>query len=144
MNNLPANRKAFTLAEAMIATVILSIAAAGVVLPFANGAMSQAEGERRTLASKLAADLMESIIKTPFSQVIGTYNGYSESQGQVKDSRGIVFSDSNYTFFSRGAVCQSVYVTQESGTGTAKYILAKVRVYYKGRQMAEVNRLISK
>ena len=64
------NQKGFSLAEAMIATVVLGIAAAGVLLPFTSGATVRAEGMRRTLAAKLASDLMEEIIGTEFDQII--------------------------------------------------------------------------
>jgi Tfp pilus assembly protein PilV len=97
------NRKGFSLAEAVMATVVLGIAAAGVLLPFTKGASVRAEGARRTLAAKLASDLMEEIIKTPFDQIITTYEVYTEPQGQVKDADGVLFSDPAYVNFSRGA-----------------------------------------
>jgi hypothetical protein len=137
------NREGFTLAEAIIATVVLGIAAAGVLLPFTSGVSVRAEGEHRTLGAKLASDLMEEIIKTPFDQIIASYN-YTESQGQVKDANGVVFTDSSYARFSREVTCVEVYVPQESGTGEAKFIRATVRVYYNGREIAIINRLISK
>lgn len=124
------NREGFTLAEAVIATVVLGIAAAGVLLPFTSGVSVRAEGERRTLAAKLASDLMEEIIKTPFNQIVTNYN-YTELH-------------SNYAKFNREVNCVKVYVPQESGTGEAKFIRATVRVYYKGREIAIINRLISK
>jgi len=62
------HRNGFTLAEAMIATVVLGIAAAGVLLPYTVGAAVRAEGTRRTLAAKLAGDLMEEIVSTPFDR----------------------------------------------------------------------------
>lgn len=137
------NRKGFTLAEAMIATVVLGIAAAGVLLPFASGAAVRAEGTHRTLAAKLASDLMEEIVKTPFDQIIANYDGYAESQGQVKDVSGAVFTDSNYTNFSRDVTCEYVYVPQESGDGEPKFICVIVRVYYCGRETATITRLVS-
>ena len=138
------NPNGFTLAEAMIATVILGIAAAGILLPFTSGQVVRAEGVHRTLGAKLAADLMEKIVNTPFNQIVAGYNGYSESKGQVKDSAGAVFTDLNYANYSRNANCSSVYVPQESGTGQSKFILATVRVYYSGKQIVIINRLISK
>jgi prepilin-type N-terminal cleavage/methylation domain-containing protein len=79
LRNLDCKNKAgFTLAEAMIATVVLGIAAAGVLLPFVDGAASRAEGMRRTLAANLAAGLMERIISTPFEQIVNNFNGYTE------------------------------------------------------------------
>ncbi len=137
------NRKGFTLAEAMIATVVLGIAAAGVLLPFTSGAAVRAEGAHRTLAAKLASDLMEEIVKTPFDQIIANYDGYAESQGQVKDVSGAVFTDSNYTNFSRDVTCEYVYVPQESGFGEPKFIRVIVRVYYRGRETATITRLVS-
>jgi prepilin-type N-terminal cleavage/methylation domain-containing protein len=137
------NRKGFTLAEAMIATVVLGIAAVGVLLPFTSGAAVQAEGTRSTLAAKLAGDLMEEIIKNPFDQIIVSYDGYTEAQGQVKDVTGVVFTDSNYTNFSRDAACEYVYVSQENGFGEPKFIRIIVRVYYSGKEIATITRLVS-
>jgi len=135
--------KGFSLAEAMMATVVLGIAAAGLLLPFTTGATIRAEGMRRTLGAKLAADLTERIVNTPFSQV-AAFN-YAEPQGQVKDAAGAVFTDSNYSNFSRNVSCALVYVPQESGTTEPKiFILVTVRVYYSGKQIAVINRLISK
>jgi len=136
-------RRGFTLAESLMAVVVLGIAAAGVLLPFSGGARVRAEGVRRTLAVKLASDLIERIVNTPFDQIMATYDGYSESQGQVRDADGVVFSDANYANYSRDAGCRQVYVAQESGTEDSIFIRATVRVYYSGRTIATINRLIS-
>jgi prepilin-type N-terminal cleavage/methylation domain-containing protein len=137
------HRKGFTLAEAMIATVVLGIAAAGVLLPFTSGAAVRAEGTRMTLAAKIAGDLMEEIVNTPFEQIITGYDGYAELQGQVKDASGIVFTDLNYAAFSRDVVCEYVYMPQESGDGDLKFIQIIVRVYYNAREIATISRLVS-
>lgn len=134
--------KGFSLAEAMMATVVLGIAAAGVLLPFTSGASVRAEGMRRTLAAKLAGDLMEEIINTPFDQILAGYDGYAELQGQVKDVSGAAFTDSNYTNFSRDVSCEYVRVPQESETGELKFVRVTVRVYYSGKQIAIINRLV--
>jgi len=134
----------FTLAEAMMATVVLGIAAAGVLLPFASGARVRAEGVRRTLGAKLAGDLMEQIVNTPFEQIVTKYDGYSEPQGQVKDSAGIVFTDATYANFSRDVSCDYVYVPQQSGVGQPNFIRVTVQVYYRGRPIASINRLVAK
>jgi prepilin-type N-terminal cleavage/methylation domain-containing protein len=133
----------FTLAEAMMAVVVLSIAAAGVLLPFSSGAAVRAEGLCRTLGARLASDLVEQIINTPFDQIVSTYNGYSDPQGQIKDAWGNVFTDSNYACFSRSASCEYVYVPQESGATAPKFILITVQVRYNGKQMATLYRLVS-
>ena len=138
-------RRGFTLAEAMMATVVLGIAAAGVLLPFTSGAAVRAEGMRRTLAAKLASDLMEEIVNTAFGDIVSRYDGYAEPQGQIKDASGAVFTDSNYANFSRDASCVNVDVPV-SPTGFSEdvgFIRATVRVYYSGREIAIINRLIS-
>ncbi len=137
-------RQGFTLAEAMMAVVVLGIAAASVLLPFVSGAAVRAEGINRTLAARLAGDLMEEIVNTPFDQIVSSYDGYSEPQGQVKDAAGVVFVDPNYTRFSRDVSCQYVYVPQESGTEDPKYIRVTVQMYYDGREIATIHRLVSK
>lgn len=137
------NAKAFTLAEAMMATVVLGIAAAGVLLPFTSGTAVRAEGMRRTLGAKLASDLMQEIVNTPFNQIVAGYGAFSEARGQVKDAGGVVFTDSNYAMLSRDSMCDYVYVPQESGTGVTKFILVTVRVYYSGKEIAIINRLVN-
>lgn len=137
------SRRGFTLAEAMMAVVVLGIASASVLLPFISGAAVRAEGINRTLAARLASDLMEEIVNTPFDQIVSSYDGYSESQGQVKDAAGVVFVDPNYTRFSRDVSCQYVYVPQESGAEDPKYIRVTVQMYYDGREIATINRLVS-
>ena len=140
---LRAKDKGFTLAEAMIATVILGIAAAGVLMPFTSGLQVRAEGRRRTLAAKLAADLMEEIINIPSGQIVDGYERV-ELQGQVKDATGAIFTDLNYANFSRDVSCEYVYVPQESGVAEANFILVTVRVYYSGREIVSLRRLISR
>lgn len=135
-------RRGFTLAEAMMATVVLGIAAAGVLLPFSTGAKVRAEGMRRTLGVKLASDLMEQIVNTPFEDIVNNYDGYSEAQGQIKDATGTVFTGLNYANFGRDVSCQYVYMPQESGAVAPKFIRATVRVYYSGREIASINRLV--
>ena len=139
------NREGFTLAEALLAVVLLSMAAAGVLLPFAGGAVVRAEGSRRTLASKVASDLMEEIINTPFDQIIASYGAYTETQGHIiKDFNAVTeFADPAYANFSRGASCENVYVPQQNGTVAANFIRVTVTVNYSGKEIVSVNRLIS-
>lgn len=125
-----------------MATVVLTIAAAGILLPFTSGAAVRVEGTRRTLAAKLASDLMEQIIDTPFDQMVASYNGYAEPQGQVKDASGVVFTDSQYAKFSRDVSCTYKYMPQESQLSPARFIVVTVRVYYAGRELVSLSRLV--
>lgn len=127
-----------------MATVVLGIAAAGVLLPFTAGAAARAEGGRRMLASTLAADLVEQIIRTDFDGIVADYDGYIESQGHVKDAAGAEFADSRYANFSRSASCEYVYMPEESGAASPRFILVTVSVYYSGKEIATVNRLVGR
>ncbi len=141
-----AQREGFTLVEAVLAMVVLSMAAAGVLLPFANGASVQAEGLHRSLAASLANDLLERIISTPFDRVVTDWHGYTEQQGQIKDASGTIITDPIYANYSRDVSCQQVYVAQQAqqgGTAAPNFVLATVRAYYRGEQLAAVHRLIS-
>ncbi len=128
-----------------MAVALLGMAAAGVLLPFSNGAAVQVEGARLTLAAKLADNLMERIVATPRSQ-IGAWAGYSEAQGEVKNAAGVVFTDPMYANFSRSVSCdEDVYVPQEDKTSLlSDFLLVSVHVRYQGRVVATLDRLISK
>jgi hypothetical protein len=139
----PDTRGAFSLIEAVLATAVLGIAAAGVLLPFSNGAIVRAEGFHRTLGVKLASDLMEKVVNTPFNQVLTTYN-YTEPQGQVKNAAGAVFTDSVYAKYGRKVEATAVFVPQDSAAAVTNFIRVTVTVYYDAGQVASVTRLIGK
>jgi len=162
-NRYATSRRGFTLAEAMMAVVVLGIAASSLLLPFMSGAAVRAEGINRTLAARLASDLMEEILRLPFHDPddetsyslgpdagdldnIDDYHGYSEPQGQVKDATGAVFTDLKYTNFSRNVACEYVYVPpqpEESDPAKCEFIRITVQVDYSGKQMATIVRLVS-
>ena len=120
-----------------MATVVLGIAAAGILLPFTSGAAVRAEGMRRTLGAKLAGDLMEEIIGTPFEEILDGYDGYAEPQGQVKDVSGTAFTDLNYANFSREVSC-------EYDASQPFFIIITVWVKYNGNEIVSLSRLVSK
>jgi len=121
-----------------MATVVLAIAAAGVLLPFSAGARVRAEGIHRTLGAKLAGDMMEEIAGTQFSQIVPSV----ETAGEVKDAAGAVFAGSEYERFSREVECEYVYVPQDSRVEQPRFVLVTVRVYYDGEETAVLSRLI--
>lgn len=136
------NNKGFTLAEALLATALLSIATAGAVLPFTCGAKLQAEGIHRTVAACLADDLMQRIVVEDFDNIVGLYDGYVESEGQITDAAGNVIDQDGYARFSREVACEKVYLSQQGVIGAENFILVNVKVYYNGNKLAEVERLI--
>jgi len=122
-----------------MAMVVLGIAASGVLLPFASGARVRAEGIHSTIAAKLASDLMEQIINTPYEDIVANYDGYTELQGHIISNfyTGDKFTDPMYANFSRGACCAW-------NPDQDFFILVTVWVKYNGREIAVINRLISK
>ena len=75
--------KGFTLAEALMAMVILSIAAIGIVQPFSAGAAVQIEGWHRSLTAKLASDLLEEIVNTDYDEIITEVELYLTRKAKV-------------------------------------------------------------
>jgi len=135
-------RRGFTLAEALLAVVILGVAVSGVLVPFSSGASVQAEGAGRTLAVMLAKDLMEEIANTPFDDIIPQYDGYVEAEGQIRDAAGDVFTGPAYSKLSRDASCEYVYVSQQEGEYDAVFVLVTVSVHKSGREMVSLKRLV--
>ncbi|MGB2864907.1 MAG: hypothetical protein WBC05_16390, partial [Sedimentisphaerales bacterium] len=134
-----------------------------LLLPFVSGATVRAEGINRTLAARLASDLMEQILRLPFHDPddktsyslgpdagdldnVDDFHGYMEEQGQVKDAAGVVLTDPNYANFSRNVICEYVTVPPqpvESDPAKCEFIRIKVQVDYSGKEMATVIRLVS-
>ncbi len=132
------NRKGFSLAEAMMAVVLLAMAASAVSLPFIAGANVRAEGARRTLAAKLAHDLLEQIVNTDFNNIIATYDGYYEPQGLVKNANGQVFTDPIYANFTRVATCTPAIV------GNVNLLWVTVYMYYNTEEMIHLSTLVGR
>lgn len=126
----------FTLIEATMAMVILAIAAAGVLLPFANAASVQIEGARQTMAASLASEMMETVLATDYSNVISTCNGYEEADGSLLDAAGQVHSGSIYNGFSRSVTCQTASV------GSVNLIAVSVTVSCDGAEMTKLTTLL--
>ena len=144
MARLKSKNGGFTLAEAMLAVVVLGIAASAVLLPFSTGAVVRAQGERMTLGAKLACDMMERIVARDYNEIVSTYDGYIEPAGSVTDADWAVFSGGLYSNYSRQVGCDYVYLPQEKGDLDSRMIKVRVMVYYNGQQMADIERLICK
>ncbi|MCD6394983.1 MAG: prepilin-type N-terminal cleavage/methylation domain-containing protein [Planctomycetes bacterium] len=130
------NRRGFTLAEAMIAMVILAVATSAVILPFSTaGALTQ-ESAKRTLAASLAADLLEEIQNTDLAMIDMLYDNIFEPAGTVRDANFQVFTDPVYGRFARLSTCSAADVGGES------LIWATVYIYYNDIEIFQVSTLI--
>ena len=130
-------KNGFTMIEATIAMVILAIAAAGVLLPFANAASVQQEAARQVLASNLATELMEKVLLTDPNGLIATYNGYEETEGAMLDTSDNPLTDVIYDGFSRSVGCQAVAVK------SVPLVEVTVSVAYYGNEMTCLKTLVS-
>lgn len=118
-----------------MAIVVLAVAAAGVLLPFANAAAVQAEGARQTMAANLASELMEKILTVDYDLILSLYETYSEPEGGLIDAAGNTHTDTVYAGFSRTAACQPAVVASKN------LILITVTVYYDGGEMTRITTL---
>ena len=129
------NNHGFTLIEATIAMVLLAMAAAGVLLPFANAASVQAEGARQTLAANLATEMMEKVLLSEPNDILLNFDGYAEVRGAMLDTKGEILADSIYSGFSRSVVSQAVTVN------SVPLMKITVSVAYEGNEMTRLTTL---
>ena len=127
-----------------MALTILSIAATGVLIPFSNAARVHAEGMRRTVSAKLAADLTEEICVTNYDSIISTWNGYTESEGNITMTGNTVkFTGDAYKFLSRSANCMTASIGSGDNTTTLG-IWVIVVVNYHGMEITRLSTLVSR
>jgi prepilin-type N-terminal cleavage/methylation domain-containing protein len=125
----------FTLIEATIAMVLLAMAAAGILLPFANAASVQEEAGRQTLAANLASEMMEKVLLSEPSTILSSFGMYSETKGAMLDTSGNPLTDSIYGGFSRSVVSEAVTVN------SVPLVKITVSVAYEGNEMTRVTTL---
>lgn len=136
----------FTLAEAMVAMVILAFAAAAVVLPFTSSASVHRETAIQTLAARLAADKIEEITADYDS---GTYqNGYTHTEpaGMLKNAVGDLFTDIMYQNFSRQVTCTNMTVAGvdllNATVAGDNLLWVSVKVSYNGTEVVALGTLM--
>lgn len=127
------NSRGFTLTEATIAMVVLSVATAGVILPFSTGAAMNMEGSRRVLAAKLAAEYLEETASYDYDNVVA-FRPPDQHAGMLMDAELNLIADEAYSRFSRFWTCSEV-----SGmTGLWVTVIIK----YDGAELLRMSRLI--
>ncbi|MBM4103412.1 MAG: prepilin-type N-terminal cleavage/methylation domain-containing protein [Planctomycetes bacterium] len=122
------NQSGFTLMEAMMAVFVLAIAAAGISMAFAAAGTVQVEAQRRVLASRLAADLMEKISGTDYGLIQATYPvGHSvtaAAMGNTGDAYAnlscSVVANNNIEVSSGGTAVKLIQVAVAASYGTTE------------------------
>ena len=147
----------FTLIEALLASVILTLVVGAILMPFTAGAQNAVQNAREVLAANLAQELMEEILSKSFNDPDGTnagetnrmkwddmrdYNNFSESQGNIKNLNGEIFSDPLAANMSRTAKVESVYVAGQDTSTPPTFLRITVEVRYKGQVIKRISRLV--
>jgi len=135
MANPQRKTNGFTLAEAMIAMVILATAAAAVSLPFSAGAAAHSEGAKQTVAAQLAAELLERLKNESFD-MLWIYDGYVESKGSLFDANWQIYTDPAYSRFWRRTTCTDALV----GGRSLKWVTAYV--HYDDNEVLRMSALM--
>ena len=92
------------------------------------------DGARRTLATKLASDMLEKVVSTDYDNIY-MYSGQYEPEGFMSDASGNFLDDPIYSDFSR-------YVTCDPATlGNVNLMWVTVTVYYKSDEIANLTTL---
>ena len=157
-------RSGFTLMEALLAAVILTIAVSSIVMPFTAAAQQTLENTRQTLAANLAQEMMEEILAQPFNDedvdwkyVLGPdigentrdlfdnmddYNGYTEDVGAIQDYSGEVLGDATDAGLSREVEVTYVYVDGQSQANPPSFLRVTVKVLHEDQTIVELSRLV--
>lgn len=155
-------RNAFTLVEALLAAVILSMTVSAMVMPYVGGAQAQSENARHALAVTLAQDLMEEILAHPFSdpddgaQRPGPdfgessrdrfdnqddYHGYYEGPGEIQPFRqGVLDGDYSERLARAATVCY-VHVAPQVASDPYRFVQITVVVSIDSRELIRITRL---
>ena len=156
------SKKGFTLIEALLAAVVLSMAITAIVMPFTAGAQNEQNDARGTLAVALGQEMMEEILAKPFRDPQGSsepgpepgeqtrdlfdniddYNGYSEFDGEIVGFNGTAIDDPAAVGLSRQVSAAYVYVAGQETSEDATFIRIKVEVKYRGQPLVTLTRLV--
>lgn len=155
----------FTLAEALLASVVLAVVAGAVTVPIVTGAQNAQQAEQVRYATEIGAALMDEILARPVvdSRVsdktagpsgiessrkayvnADAFNGYSETSDKVlRDYAGAAVSEATVQGFYRQASVQYVTFAGQVSGDTTGFLLARVDVYYQGALLVSFTRLIA-
>lgn len=160
-------RRGFTLAEALLAAVILAIVSASATLPFLAGSRQINEAVKLETAVSLGQALMEEILARPFADPddgsvtpgpesgestcnlfdnIDDFNGYTEASTGIKNFKNAGVTAASVTGFWRTATVS--YVTfsglnQQAGD-TNSLVRIEVKVYHGTALLVTLDRIAAR
>ena len=153
--------KAFTLAEALIASALLAASISAITLPFSAAAHNQQDEARRTVAVSLAQEMLEEILSKPFRDPNGAsacgpesgetsrslfdnmddYDGYFEPAGQIVGLDGQKVTTSASTGLTRSVSATYVYLSGQDTGKPPSYLRIVVTIGYRGQTEVRLTRL---
>ena len=158
-------RGGFTLAEALLASVVMATVATSCMLPLLASAQQVQESERIKYATELGQALMEEISARAVSdaRVSGTvlgpgpgetsrkaycnvdaFHGLSETtDGVLRDYEGAAVAGSALSGFTRSATVQYVNYAGQAVGDTGSFVLITVNVFHGSRPLATFTRLMT-
>jgi MSHA pilin protein MshD len=159
------SRRGFTLAEGLIASVVLAAAVAGIVGPLGASYQQTALGRQRSVAVSLAEQLLEEIIARPFVDPtdgslsrgpepgengrgnfdnVDDYHGYTDSTATLSAMNGAGLGYSGGQSYTRTVTVQ--YRSTRSGPEVASgdFALVTVTVTAADGQSLALSRLVTR
>ncbi|MBX3394858.1 MAG: type II secretion system protein [Phycisphaerae bacterium] len=158
-------RRAFTFAEALLASTILAIIATTATLPFSAGTQSAKEAQKLERAVELAESMMEEILARPFFapgqsaptpgpdsgetvrlayDSIDDFSGYSESDQVLRNYKGGAINDPDVQGFWRQVSVDYVSYPDQQPGDTDSIMHVRVKVYYKSALQVTLDRVVTR
>eukprot|EP00828_Plagiopyla_frontata_P022332 TRINITY_DN28910_c0_g1_i1.p1 TRINITY_DN28910_c0_g1~~TRINITY_DN28910_c0_g1_i1.p1 ORF type:complete len:129 (-),score=9.55 TRINITY_DN28910_c0_g1_i1:225-611(-) len=125
----------------MMAVVILAIAAGSVLLPFIGAQTISLQSQRMNSSVVLASSLLNEILADDYCGIISEYDGYTEAQGQLKDSHGAILSGEIYKKLSTKVECKEICLSENVNGAAAYAIIVNVKVFYNDSQIVSLSGL---
>lgn len=107
-------RNAFTLLEALVASVVLALVVLAVGAAVSAGQVSTLKGTSTILASMAADDLMNELASLPYDQLV-SYDGFTQQAGAITSLQGTPYPQSYYSISRSAEVF--VQIIQDAETG---------------------------
>ncbi len=127
--------------EAMIASVILAVAAMGIVSLLLSAEQNQTALQENSTAVLLAKQLMEEIAARPFASP-PQYNGYADNTLAMTTQGGQSVTPGDGQFYSRTVSIQPVTIAG-SNAPSGDLQLVQVTVTTPSQQKVTLNRLLT-
>jgi prepilin-type N-terminal cleavage/methylation domain-containing protein len=153
--------RGFTLIEALLASVILSMAIIAITLPFTASVQQQQADARLSAAATLSQEMMEEVLSRSFDvedepNVPGPesgetrltfdhyddYDGLVEPAGQLRDAKGNLVDDPAAVGLSRHVSVAYVYVSGQSTSADPTFVRVVVEMRRGEETLVRITRLI--